>query len=150
MQKVNNSKKVVADEQVTRFFIVGGLEAKNVEKWFPYILVAVAVLWFFARGAFGLGEEQIRAFFAQKPLIVDVRSPAEFARGHVDGAINIPVGEVSKRLDEFGAKDGAVGVYCKSGGRSGRAASELSASGYTNVVNLGGVDAIQAALKQDK
>jgi len=118
------------------------------EKWFPFLLVAFAVLWFFARNAFGPGEDQIRDFLDKDPLLVDVRSPAEFAEGHAEGAINIPVGEVSKRLDEFGKKDAPVAVYCKSGGRSGRAAAELTSSGFSQVMNLGGVEQVKSAMQK--
>ena len=118
------------------------------DKWFPYVLVAFAVLWFLGRNFFGPGEDQIREFLDKDPLLVDVRSPAEFARGHAEGAINIPVGQGGKRLEEFGAKDSPVAVYCKSGGRSARAASELSSAGFTDVMNLGGVGQVKDAMKK--
>ncbi len=61
-------------------------------------------------------------------VLLDVRTPAEFHAGHIKGAINIPVGELSRRLDEL-PSDGAVVVYCRSGARSARAARQLSTSG---------------------
>jgi rhodanese-related sulfurtransferase len=72
--------------------------------------------------------------------LVDVRSPEEFASEHLDGAINIPVGELDGRLSELEPKDKPVVVYCHSGIRSARAASTLAAAGFTTVADLGGMD----------
>jgi phage shock protein E len=74
-------------------------------------------------------------------LLVDVRTPEEFASGHIEGAKNIPVSEVQVRLAEFGAKDGKVVVYCRSGNRSGKAKTMLEAAGYTAVFNAGAYSA---------
>jgi adenylyltransferase/sulfurtransferase len=52
-----------------------------------------------------------------RPLLVDVREDAEFAAGHLSGSINIPLGELPRRLNEL--PSGAAPVFiCKSGGRS--------------------------------
>lgn len=72
---------------------------------------------------------------AQGAKLVDVRSPEEYAAGHVDGAVNVPVDTVSTH--DFGAKDGAIIVYCGSGARSARAATALTGQGYTAVYDLG-------------
>jgi rhodanese-related sulfurtransferase len=69
--------------------------------------------------------------------LVDVRSPEEFAAGHIEGAVNIPVHELSGRMAELEPKDRAVVVYCASGARSARAASDLRAAGFASVHNLG-------------
>lgn len=69
-------------------------------------------------------------------LLVDVRSPGEFAGGHVEGAINVPVGELEGRLAEIDNEQ--VVVYCRSGGRSARAARILEAAGKI-VVDMGGM-----------
>lgn len=64
--------------------------------------------------------------------IIDVREPFEYQAGHVDGAVNIPVGEIqSVELP----RDEAIVVYCRSGARSGMAQQALQAMGYTNVTN---------------
>jgi phage shock protein E len=70
--------------------------------------------------------------------IVDVRSPEEFRDGFYPGAVNIPVGELSRRMGEV-KKDKAVVLYCASGGRSGMAARLLKQAGYAHVVNAGGL-----------
>ena len=71
-------------------------------------------------------------------LLLDVRTPAEFAGGHVEGALNIPVQVLGQRLGDLGAKDREIVVYCQSGGRSARAANELRAAGFT-AHDLGGI-----------
>ena len=68
-------------------------------------------------------------------LVVDVRTPGEYASGHFKGAINIPVSEVSSRLSEFGPKDKPIVVYCASGARSGSAKQILERAGYKDVTN---------------
>lgn len=70
-------------------------------------------------------------------VIVDVREAGEYALGHVEGALNIPLSGLmnnSRGLEEI-PKDSQVVLYCNSGNRSGVAKSMLEAMGYTNVVN---------------
>jgi rhodanese-related sulfurtransferase len=74
-------------------------------------------------------------------LLVDVRTPGEFAGGHVPGARNIPLDELDARLGEFGAADSEVYVICQSGGRSARASAALAAKGLHPVNVTGGTGA---------
>jgi rhodanese-related sulfurtransferase len=67
--------------------------------------------------------------------VLDVREPVEWAHGHIEGAVHIPLGELTERLDEVGG--GQTLVVCKVGGRSGQAAAWLLEQGY-DVVNLDG------------
>jgi phage shock protein E len=71
--------------------------------------------------------------------VVDVRETNEFAAGHYTGAINIPLGIIPLRLDEFKAMNGAIVVYCRSGNRSGMAMSLLKQAGLSEVYNGGGL-----------
>jgi rhodanese-related sulfurtransferase len=78
-------------------------------------------------------------------VVVDVRSPAEFAGGHVPGAVNVPLDRVvgAPELASFAGQ--TVHLICQSGGRSGRAAA-LLANGNSPVVNvLGGTGGWRAA-----
>jgi phage shock protein E len=59
-----------------------------------------------------------------KTVIIDVRTPEEFAGGHVAGSINIPVNEIPQHLDEI-KKMGHIVLCCASGGRSGQATQFL-------------------------
>lgn len=78
-----------------------------------------------------------RGLVSKGATLVDVRTPAEFAAGHIEGAINIPVDQISKRLPEFGARSDAIVLYCRSGARSGSARSILERHGFSDVHNLG-------------
>ena len=72
-------------------------------------------------------------------LVLDVRTPAEFAAGHVPGARNISHDELPARLGEFAAsKDQDVVLYCRSGRRSQIAAQALREAGYTRLLQLQG------------
>ena len=67
--------------------------------------------------------------------VLDVREPVEWAHGHIEGAIHIPLMDLPERLDEVSG--GQTLVVCKVGGRSAQAAEYLLEQGY-NVVNLDG------------
>ncbi len=78
-------------------------------------------------------------------MILDVRTPAEYAEGHIAGATLIPVQELANRLSEV-PKDRQVYVHCKSGRRSARAAKLLAENGFDRIENmLGGIIAWQDA-----
>jgi rhodanese-related sulfurtransferase len=70
--------------------------------------------------------------------IIDVRTPGEFMMGNVKGSINIPLNEVSSRIQEFKNIEGNVVLCCASGGRSGQATIFLQQNGLSNVYNGGG------------
>jgi phage shock protein E len=72
-------------------------------------------------------------------VVVDVRSPEEFAQGHVPGALNIPVDQLTNRIGELmTAKDKEVVLYCRSGRRAGQAAETLKANGFEKLLHLEG------------
>lgn len=81
------------------------------------------------------------------PLIVDVRTREEFAMGAVPEALNIPLDELQIRIDEFGAKDRNITMYCASGARSSYAVKMMRQLGYTNAKNGGGVANMMAKYK---
>jgi phage shock protein E len=71
--------------------------------------------------------------------VVDVRETNEFASGHFVGAVNIPLGIIPHRLEEFKAMNGPIVVYCRSGNRSGMAMNLLKQAGISDVYNGGGL-----------
>lgn len=85
-----------------------------------------------------------RELVARGAPLIDVRTPQEFAAGHVEGAINIPVDQVGARLTEIknlaAGKDQTLVIYCRSGNRSAHAARALRAAGY-EVVDFGPMSA---------
>ena len=74
----------------------------------------------------------------KKIQLVDVRTPKEYKQGHIENSDNVNVmdNDFMIKMSKYN-KDQAVYVYCRSGGRSMRAASKLKSAGY-NVVNLNG------------
>lgn len=76
-------------------------------------------------------------------VILDVRSKAEFASGHIRGAINIPVSELPQKLSRLPDKRKPVVTCCASGVRSSSAVAILKSSGYVNVFNGGGWRSLQ-------
>ncbi|MCS6947201.1 MAG: rhodanese-like domain-containing protein [Steroidobacteraceae bacterium] len=75
----------------------------------------------------------------QSLLILDVRTPEEFAAGHIPGAINIPHDRLAERLAELPVKkDSDIVVYCRTGRRSQIALAWLRQQGYTRLLRLDG------------
>lgn len=78
--------------------------------------------------------------------VIDVRTPEEFAAGHLQGATNIDVtaADFHERVGEL--DPGATYVlYCRSGSRAGAAAQMMAEMGFDDVVNAGGYDTLAAA-----
>lgn len=86
------------------------------------------------------GQELVqRQATGEKVLVVDVRSPAEFAAGHVPGAINLPVDTLTGSEPVLkDRKQMPVVLYCKSGRRAGIAAAALEKQGFTRLEHLTG------------
>jgi rhodanese-related sulfurtransferase len=79
-------------------------------------------------------------------VVIDVRTPSEFAAGHLAGAQNIDV-----EATDFGSRIASLDkkasylVYCRSGRRSAIAAAQMAAAGFTSIVDGGAMDALVAA-----
>lgn len=79
-------------------------------------------------------------------VFVDVRTPGEYARGHVAGARLIPHTEMASRWRELrGSRDKRLLVYCRSGSRSGNATRVLRSKGFTRAENAGGIGGLRRA-----
>ncbi|SEA57067.1 MULTISPECIES: rhodanese-like domain-containing protein [Acidovorax] len=82
-------------------------------------------------------------------LVVDVRSPGEFASGHVDGAINLPLDRLGTDCAQaLPDKSTPLVLCCLSGARSGMAAQWLSQQGYAQVTNGGSVGNVSLQLQR--
>jgi phage shock protein E len=103
------------------------------DNW-PLLLV---VLWF---GHKWWSSRRVKAMLPalkqQGALLVDVRSPSEFAAASAPGTVNIPLNELGSRLAEI-PKTAPVVVGCASGTRSGMAKMQLKKNGYAQVYNIG-------------
>ena len=114
--------------------------------WKDIVLVvaALATLAFYftrSRGTPGFTGEDAKRLVASGARLVDVRTPEEYAAGHIDGAINIPVQQLAARVSELAPKDKELVLYCRSGNRSKTAARILEGAGYTKVFDLGPMSA---------
>lgn len=81
--------------------------------------------------------EQIDA--GRAPLVLDVRSQAEYTGGHVPGAVHVPFAEAAERAAAIeGPRDQPIVVYCELGPRAGIAKLALESQGFSNVLYLDG------------
>ncbi|HVY31966.1 MAG TPA: rhodanese-like domain-containing protein [Polyangiaceae bacterium] len=106
----------------------------------PTLLIVAVVLgagyFTFMKGG-DVSSAQARQLVQAGARLVDVRTPGEFAAGHIPGAINIPVQQLDARMSELQPKNTGVVVYCRSGHRSGNAARMLKSAGFVDVHDLG-------------
>jgi rhodanese-related sulfurtransferase len=83
--------------------------------------------------------EAVRLINDRHALVVDVRAPADFKKGHILNAINVPQARLAERLGEIG-KDTArpIVVYCALGGVAAQASHQLKKAGYAEVYPIRG------------
>ena len=94
----------------------------------------------------GTISSEVLSAIEHEALIVDVRTPEEFADGHYPGAINIPYESILVGLNQLGVRgDASVILYCRSGNRSGQAEQALHEKGFTAARNAGGLKALLSA-----
>jgi rhodanese-related sulfurtransferase len=83
----------------------------------------------------------LRAEGAEKPLVLDVREPWEFALARIEGSDHMPMNQIPARVDEIDREHPTV-VICHHGVRSMQVVAFLERQGFTNLHNLaGGIDA---------
>lgn len=112
------------------------------KKWLIAIFTSAALLAspVFATERADIGWEWIE----QGAMIVDVRTPQEFADGHLDNAVNFPLSELDKHFANVD-KDTQIVLYCRSDNRSAQAYQYLQSQGFTNLHNAGGLVEMQQA-----
>lgn len=81
--------------------------------------------------------DKARAMIKDGAMFIDVRTPGEFSRKALPGAVNIPISELSKHIGEF-TPGASIVVYCAVGSRSGAAKRMLEKKGF-KVFNMGGI-----------
>ena len=81
--------------------------------------------------------------------IIDVRTPEEYAAGHVEGAVNIPYEQIASGIKTVKGlkKDQPVLVYCRSGRRSAIAKKMLEKDGFKRILDGGGISELTRNLK---
>jgi len=86
---------------------------------------------------FGLGTnkdtEKISEYLQNKAVVIDVRTPAEFADGHVEGSVNIPLDTIANKIEEIKNYKKQIITCCRSGARSGNAANILNNNGMDSI-----------------
>lgn len=106
------------------------------------VLTLLASNVLFAADAATISADSVLARTQKKDtsmVILDVRTPTEYAQGHVPGAINIPYDKLNSRADELlFAKNKDVVLYCHSGARAAIAAQTLKAQGFERLLHLQG------------
>jgi rhodanese-related sulfurtransferase len=80
---------------------------------------------------------QARQLVQAGARLIDVRTPSEFATGHIPGAVNIPLQQLSSRLTELQPKEMPVVFCCRSGNRSGSATRMVKKASFVAVHHLG-------------
>jgi phage shock protein E len=81
-----------------------------------------------------------RKLVARGIRVVDVRTPSEFEKGHVPGAVNIPHDQMPDRYAEIGPPSTPVLLYCESGRRTAIAARTLRAQGFSKIYDMKAYD----------
>lgn len=84
---------------------------------------------------------------SESATIVDVREPGEFAAGHIEGSLNLPLSKVMSQFDRYEALGRPLILVCRSGNRSGMVTQLLRAKGFRDVYNGGAWDDVQALLE---
>jgi phage shock protein E len=120
----------------------------------PFALALVALLLTGCSGGGGTATvdadvvlpEQVAERIDAGALVLDVRTPAEFATGHLADAVNIDVSSASfeDKVRTFDRSAGYV-VYCRTGSRAGDAIRRMDELGFTDLVNGGGYEDLVAA-----
>ena len=84
-----------------------------------------------------------------RAIIIDVRSPQEFAGGHVKDAINLPIDTITEdAVLNLANKDQPIVLYCHSGGRASIVGNRMTEWGFSDVHNLKTQSGVQTALNQ--
>jgi len=90
-------------------------------------------------GSIAANELAERIAAGTAPVVLDVRSPAEYAAGHLPGAVNVPHDELATRIAALGlAPDQELVVHCHSSPRAAKARAALAALGFGRVRDLAG------------
>ena len=81
-------------------------------------------------------------------ILIDVRTPGEFAGEHHPGAINVPLDNLNQITTVVKDKNSSVLLYCHSGARAAAACSQLRRMGYSNIRNIGSYSRTQKVLNK--
>lgn len=92
-------------------------------------------------------EDRLKPYIEANAIIIDVRSKAEFINGHIKGTKNIPLDQIERESDKIKKWNAKIITCCRSGMRSGRAASLLKQNGI-DAINGGSWNQLEKKLQQ--
>ena len=112
-----------------------------------YVFLVALTIWLVAPVMAGGGDPVAAAqawpMIESGALVIDVRSPEEFADGHLEEAINIQWHDSEAIARAIGNnKQRQVVMYCRSGNRAGKSITKMKALGYDNIFNATGLEAL--------
>lgn len=113
----------------------------------PLVIALVTGYMFFLRNGADINRKLKEIRDIGGAVILDVRSIDEYSKGHIPGAINVPVEDIESIGSNVPAKDTPIYSYCLSGARSSRAVTALKAMGYTKAENIGGINQYKGDLE---
>jgi len=108
--------------------------------------ILLTLMVFGSFGAFAV--DKLETTQASNPILIDVRTDAEWNDGYIETAIHIPLDKILQKI-EFAteSKDQAIYLYCRSGKRSAKAEKSLQSIGYINAKNIGGIKQASSSLQ---
>ena len=80
-------------------------------------------------------------------VLLDVRTPQEYAQGHLPGSRNIPLDEIGQAAEAVTDLNTPLFIYCHSGARSAQATAALRRMGFQHVTNIGGISAYRGKVE---
>ncbi len=106
-------------------------------QWILIAVFGLLLVWMLIKRRGDISPEAAKQLVSEGALLLDVRSTSEFGSGHLPGALNVPLSDLTGRLAELGSKERPIIIYCQSGMRSAAAAGMLKHQGFSKVSNLG-------------
>ncbi len=101
---------------------------KKMKKYFQILVLSILLV--------GCSDDNLET----EPLLIDVRTIAEYNSGYIEGAVNYPTDVLVERLEANQIdKNREIILYCRSGFRSANSLIQLQKAGYTNVSDMGGI-----------
>lgn len=106
----------------------------------PLIVAIVTGYLFYTADKVNINDELKEVRSTDGAVIIDVRSTEEYAQGHIPGAISVPADNIEAISSKVSDKSTPVFTYCLRGSRSIKAVKALKTMGYSNVINMGGIN----------
>lgn len=98
------------------------------------------------KNLFAAGDNtKLKEIIEAGAVLIDVRSPGEFASGHIKGSVNIPLDQIGSQLQVL-KKDKPIVVFCRSGNRSRAAKAILEQKGFSNITDGGSINDVTKSI----